>query len=92
MVLMKAARKRAAGAGNSAPNKGQGFPDLSQDDLQEAIHNHIKVIGVKEGMNLLEFIYLQPQQAENARAISKLHPLIKALLGVSPTAEIKYKK
>ena len=79
MVLMK------------APKKRQGFPDVSQDDLEEAIDNHIRVIGVKEGMNLLEYINLQPQQAENAKAIFKLHPLIKALLVVSPTAEIKYK-
>eukprot|EP00435_Cladocopium_sp_Y103_P028123 s4938_g7.t1 len=91
MVLMKAVRKRAAGAGNSAPKKRQGFPDVNQDDLDEAIDNHIRVIGVKEGMNLFEYINLQPQQAENARAIFKLHPLIKALLGVSATAEIKYR-
>ena len=91
LVLMKAARKRAAGAGNCAPKKRQGFPDVSQDDLEEAIDQHIRVIGVREGMNLLEYINLLPQQAENARAIFKLHPLIKALLGVSPSAEIKYK-
>ena len=91
MVLMKAARKRAAGAGNCAPKKRQGFPDVSQDDLEEAIDQHIRVIGVREGMNLLEYINLLPQQAENARAIFKLHPLIKELLGVSPSAEIKYK-
>eukprot|EP00435_Cladocopium_sp_Y103_P046392 s2136_g13.t1 len=91
MVLMKAVRKRAAGAGNSAPKKRQGFPDVNQDCLDEAIDNHIRVIGVKEGMNLFEYINLQPQQAENAKAIFKLHPLIKALLGVSATAEIKYR-
>ena len=91
MVLMKAVRKRAAGAGNSAPKKRQGFPDVNQDDLEEAIDTHIRVVGVKEGLNLFEYINLQPQQAENTRAIFKLHPLIKALLVVSPTAEIKYK-
>lgn len=88
---MKAVRKRAAGAGNSAPQKRQGFPDVNQDGLDEAIDNYIRVVGVKEGMNLFEYINLQPQQAENAKAMFKLHPLIKALLGVSPTAEIKYK-
>ena len=40
---------------------------------------------------LLEYTNLLPQQAENARAMFKSHPLIKTLLGVSPTAEIKYK-
>ena len=89
MVLMKAVRKRAAGAGNSAPKKRQGFPDVNQDDLEEAIDTHIRVVGVKEGLNLFEYINLQPQQAENTRAIFKLHPLIKALLVVSPTAEIQ---
>ena len=64
---------------------------MSQDDLEEAIDTHIRVVGVKEGLNLFEYINLQPQQAENTRAIFKLHPLIKALLVVSPTAEIKYK-
>ena len=63
MVLMKAARKRAAGAGNSAPKKRQGFPDVSQGDLEEAIDNHIRVIGVREGMNFLSTpIYYHSKQ------------------------------
>eukprot|EP00435_Cladocopium_sp_Y103_P030556 s2955_g7.t1 len=90
MVLMKPVKKKG-GSGNPQPKLRKSFPEVDQNALDDAIDNHIRQLGVKEALNLFEYRNLQPQQAEIARAIFKLHPLIKVLLQVSPSAEIKYR-
>ena len=86
MVLMKPV-KRKSGAGNPQPKLRRSFPEVDQN----AVDSYIRQIGVKEALNLLGYRHLQPQQAEIPRAMFKLHHLLKALLTVSPTAEVKYR-
>ena len=89
MVLMKAV-KRAAGAGNKNPVKRNAFPDVSQDRLDEEIDCYIRSMGVAASFDLLEYKNLQPQQAEQPKALFKLNKLLEALLKVSPSGQIKY--
>ena len=90
MVLMKPV-KRKSGAGNPQPKLRRSFPEVDQNALDDAMDSYIRQIGVKEALNLLDYRHLQPQQAEIPRAMLKLHPLLKTLLTVSPTAEVKYR-
>ena len=80
-----------SGAGNPQSNLRKSCPEVDQSALDDALDSHIRQIGVKEALNLLDYRHLQPQQAETPRAIFKLHPLLKALVQVSPSAEIKYR-
>ena len=89
MVLMKPVKKK--GAGNPQPKLRKSFPEVDQDALDDALDSHIRQIGVQEALNLLDHRHLQPQQAEIPRAMFKLHPLLKALVQVSPSAEIRYR-
>ena len=90
MVLMKAAMKRA-GAGNTNPPKREPFPDVDHATLEDGLDGYIRLIGVKEAFNLYEYRNLQSQQAEEPKALFRLHRLISCLLTVSPTGQIKYK-
>ena len=89
MVLMKPVKKK--NAGNPSPRQRKSFPEVDQGALDDAIDNHIRQLGVKEALNLFEYKNLAAQQAEIPKAIFKLHPLLSALIGVSPSAEIKYR-
>eukprot|EP00435_Cladocopium_sp_Y103_P027486 s3249_g6.t1 len=89
MVLMKAV-KRGAGAGNKNPAKRNAFPDVDQDKLDEEMDCYIRSMGVAASLDLLEYKNLQGQQAENPKALFKLHKLVEALLKVSPSGQIKY--
>ena len=89
MVLMKPVKKK--GAGNPQPKLRKSFPEVDQDALDDALDSHIRQIGVQEALNLLDYRHLQPQQAEIPRAMFKLHPLLKALVQVSPSAEIRHR-
>ena len=91
MVLRKAV-KRGAGAGNKNPVKRQGFPDCDQDKLDEAIDCYIRSMGVAASFDLLEYKHLQAQQAEQPKAVYKLHKLVESLLKVSPSGQIKYEQ
>ena len=82
--------KRGAGAGNKNPVKRQGFPDCDQDKLDEAIDCYIRSMGVAASFDLLEYKNLQAQQAEQPKAVYKLHKLVESLLKVSPSGQIKY--
>ena len=82
--------KRAAGAGNKNPVKRNAFPDVSQDRLDEEIDCYIRSMGVAASFDLLEYKNLQPQQAEQPKALFKLNKLLEALLKVSPSGQIKY--
>ena len=82
-MLMKAA-KRGTGAGNKNPVKRNAFPDLSQDKLDEEVDCYIRSMGVAASFDLLQYKNLQAQQAEDAKALFKLHRLLEALLKVSP--------
>ena len=88
---MKPGRKRKKGAGNSNPCKRVGFPDIDQEELNDAFDSHIRQVGAKQACNFFEYSYLEAQQAESPKAIFRLHGLINNLLQVSPTAQIKYK-
>ena len=88
---MKPGRKRKKGAGNSNPCKRVGFPDIDQEELNDAFDSHIRQVGAKQACNFFEYSYLEAQQAESPKAIFRLHGLIDNLLQVSPTAQIKYK-
>ena len=90
MVLMKPVKKKS-GAGNPQPNRRKNFPEVDQSALDDALDSHIRQIGVKEALNLLDYRHLQPQQAGIPGAIFKLHPLLKELVQVSPSAGIKYR-
>ena len=83
--------KKKSGSGNPQPKRRKSFPEVDQNALDDALDSHIRQVGVKEALNLMDYRHLQPQQAEIPRAIFKLHPLIKALVQVSPSAEIKYR-
>lgn len=90
MSLMKPARKRKKGAGNSAPPKRQPFPEVSQGVLEEKLKAYVRGMGIKEAMNFHEYKHMQAQQAENVRALARLSRLLASLLFVSPEAKIKY--
>lgn len=90
MVLMKPVKGRKRG-GNSAPNKRMPFPDVSQENLDAALHSYCRSMGIKEAFNMYQYTNLQPQQAEHAPSISKLTRLLDVLLTISSSAQIKYK-
>ena len=91
MSLMKPGRKRKKGAGNSQPAKRVPFPELSQQKLDDKLYAYTRDMGIKEALNLHEYLRLEPQQAESPRSLCKLSKLLKALLEVSPSAKVKYK-
>ena len=91
MVLMKPVGKRKGG-GNRNPAKREGFPDVCQKKLDGELDEHMREMGSRQGLNLLQYTHLQAQQAEVPQAMYKLHPLISRLLSVSPSAKIKYKQ
>ena len=76
MSLMKPARKRKKGAGNSAPPKRQPFPEVSQGVLEEKLKAYVRGMGIKEAMNFHEYKHMQAQQAENVRALARLSRLL----------------
>lgn len=91
MSLMKQARKRKLGAGNKAPKKRQGFPEVDQTKLEDKLDDYIRSLGVAQSFNMFEYNNLQSQQAHVPSAIFKLHGLLEALLTASPTSQIKYR-
>ena len=86
---MKAA-KRGTGAGNKNPAKRNAFPNVNQDKLDEEVDCYIRSMGVAASFDLLQYKNLQAQQAEDAKALFKLHRLLEALLKASPSGQIKY--
>ena len=91
MSLMKPGRKRRKGAGNAQPKKRLPFPEISQENLDTKMHQYCRTMGVKEAMNLYDYLHLQSQQAESAKSMAKLSKLLACLLSVSPTGKIKYR-
>ena len=47
-------------------------------------------MGVASSFDLLEYKNLQAQQAEQPKAVYKLHKLVESFLKVSPSGQIKY--
>ena len=91
MSLMKPGRKRRKGAGNSQPAKRVPFPELSQQKLDDKLYAYTRAMGIKEALNLHEYLRLEPQQAESCRSLCKLSKLLTALVEVSPSAKVKYR-
>ena len=91
MSLMKPVRKRKKGAGNSQPAKRVPFPELSQQKLDDKLYAYTRAMGIKEALNLHEYLRLEPQQAESCRSLCKLSKLLTALVEVSPSAKVKYR-
>ena len=91
MSLMKPVRKRKKGAGNSQPAKRVPFPELSQEKLDDKLYAYTRAMGIKEALNLHEYLRLEPQQADSPRSLCKLSKLLSALVEVSPSAKVKYR-
>ena len=47
-------------------------------------------MGIKEALNLHDYLHLQSQQAESGKSLVKLSELLGALLVVNPAAKSKY--
>lgn len=58
MVLMKGAKSRKNG-GNTAPQKRKPFPEVSQEKLDEVLHNYCRSMGIKKAFNLYQYKNLQ---------------------------------
>ncbi|CAJ1389098.1 unnamed protein product [Effrenium voratum] len=89
--LQYASFRRFPSAGNAKPMRRLAFPDVDQSVLDDKLDTYVRFVGAKEAFNLHAYKKLQPQQAESPKSLLKLVLLLEALVGASPTAQIKHK-
>ena len=89
-TMMKPRGTKRRKGGNAQPLPRKSFPEVNQEALEERLDDLVRIQGVSQCFNVLDYKKLAPQQAESPKAMFKLHKLLEASLATSPSGQIKY--